>query len=79
MYGSLESKRLLHGHVDFKTWMLEHQGLFPALHSLVSFAILGVPTIIGLQLGMDPSVRYWIGWHAWLVISVPVLLVAPVA
>lgn len=63
------------GHEDFKMWMNNRRGLFPALHSLLAFAIYGVPILNGIQLGIDPSVLYWIGWHSWFVMLVPLLLV----
>uniref|UniRef100_A0A7S0F882 Uncharacterized protein n=1 Tax=Pyrodinium bahamense TaxID=73915 RepID=A0A7S0F882_9DINO len=64
------------GHEDIKTWMHNRRGLFPGLHSLLAFAIFGIPVIGGIELGTDSSVLYWIGWHTWFVLVVPLLLVA---
>jgi len=63
------------GHEDFKTWMHNRQGLFPGLHTLMAFAIFGVPVITGVELGSETNVRYWIGWHPFLTLVVPVLLI----
>mmetsp|Transcript_39332 Transcript_39332/g.117663 ORF Transcript_39332/g.117663 Transcript_39332/m.117663 type:complete len:277 (+) Transcript_39332:105-935(+) len=69
------SKLQFNGHEDIRTWLNNRRGLFPALHSLLAFAIYGVPILSGVQLGLNASVQYWIGWFPWLVLSVPVLLV----
>mmetsp|Transcript_75895 Transcript_75895/g.201642 ORF Transcript_75895/g.201642 Transcript_75895/m.201642 type:complete len:279 (-) Transcript_75895:66-902(-) len=63
------------GHEDLKTWLQNRRGLFPALYSLLSFAVYGIPIINGVELGLTPSVQYWVGMYSWLVLLVPVLLV----
>mmetsp|Transcript_47696 Transcript_47696/g.147024 ORF Transcript_47696/g.147024 Transcript_47696/m.147024 type:complete len:279 (+) Transcript_47696:115-951(+) len=70
------TKQQFVGHEDFKTWMHNRRGLFPGLHSLLAFALYGVPIIAGIELGLCPSVLYWIGWFSWLVLLVPVFLIA---
>lgn len=61
--------------MDLKTWMANHRRLFPALFTLCTFAIFGSPVMAGIELANNPTVTYWIGWGAWFVLSVPILLV----
>lgn len=61
--------------MDMKTWMANHRRLFPALYTLITFAIFGSPVMTGIELATNPSVQYWIGLGAWSVILVPILLV----
>jgi len=45
------------------------------LFSLLAFAIYGVPILNGIELALNTTVRYWIGWFSWLVVLVPLLLI----
>lgn len=60
--------------MDLKTWIANHRRLFPALYTLCTFAIFGSPVMAGIELANNPTVQYWIGSTAWLVLLVPILL-----
>lgn len=59
---------------DLGVWLDNRPGLFPALYTLCTFALFVGPVVTGLQLGMEPSVVYWIGRHAWMLLLVPFFL-----
>lgn len=58
----------------FRDWLLYRRGLFPAIYTSASFALFVAPVVAGLKLAMDPSVIFWIGYRAWFLLLVPVLL-----
>mmetsp|Transcript_64544 Transcript_64544/g.138381 ORF Transcript_64544/g.138381 Transcript_64544/m.138381 type:complete len:276 (-) Transcript_64544:72-899(-) len=60
---------------DLKTWLEKRKGLFPGYLTLWEFAIFGSPIISAIRLWLDPSVRFWIGWHSAVILAVPICLV----
>lgn len=61
---------------SLKSWMAYRRGLFPALYSLCTLAIFVPPIIEGIHIGIDASVKYWIGYYSFAVLLIPAMLVA---
>lgn len=53
----------------------KYRGLFPLAFTLSCFCVFGYPVTVGMHLSQEPSVVYWIGWSARLVLVVPLMLV----
>lgn len=68
------AKPIYRGGEDILAWMREHQGLFPFMFTLSALAIFASPVITGVRMAIDPSVNYWIGTWAWIVLAIPALL-----
>lgn len=67
--GKLRGRR-----TDFIDFCREHHNLFPALFTICCAAVFGPVSITGVILAMDMCAKYWVGWIAWFVVAIPVLI-----